>query len=138
MRLCGNSIALQINMPVDLLEGLKGVSHNILKVIRTSSAPFFRSDNVTLLPPPPCSLPLPSAVRAILDWDRPDILRELLEDADFEQDAPMEDLMVECLMEQKVEFVEALVSYGFAMKKLVRVEVLRELYRRVVRKRKDC
>ena len=67
-----------------------------------------------------------------MTWGQPQMMHELLEEADFVQTPEVEQLMSECLVEEKVDFVANMVEHGFAMRKYLTVEVLRALYQNTV------
>ena len=51
----------------------------------------------------------------------------------MQQDEKLESLVTDCLLNEKLEFLEILVLSGFSINRYLRVEKLRMLYREVVR-----
>ena len=55
-------------------------------------------------------------LEAAMRWRRPDIARQVLEESKFRQDSTVEDIVTECLMDERPEFVEVFIQSGFSFR----------------------
>ena len=131
-----SSISIDLNVVVDHIEDCLRLREqlHLFDISNSRKLPLDTFLLKTLLGPNLGISNLAFSLRSIVSWGQVELMIEVLERADFDQTEAMEELMTECLMEQKVEFVVALVEHGFAMKKYLTVAMLRSLYQKVVRK----
>ena len=76
---------------------------------------------------------LPKRLLQAILWNRLDLIDDIIyEQGKLIQDTALEDVMITCLLEEKIDVVEHVQKSGFSFKKFLTQENLRILYNRIV------